>query len=267
MRPETYPPPRQHLDRQSVSLVFFLAAIVTAFVLLLARLCFADTQTDASISPPNWQGWILIGWPVLTALSSLLVKVLDKTSWGHAFFSALAGLGIDLPKTLDAIKRMLSGTARTAAGIASKTMIVIALLTFTASSTSCTPAQAADIINTIAQLLAYAGNFISGAQAVWSVTISPFLRGDVKAKADAQFARGVQAVTDLVAATQEALAAARVANTPPPDVSQLVTNLQAAVLDLAKIVEMYAQPAMTSVRSGAAVSSLTRQAQVIAAWR
>jgi hypothetical protein len=78
----------------------------------------------------NWQTWLLLGWPVLTALASIGAQALDKTKWGHAVLSLLASLGIDLPKLLDAIKRAISPAARAAAG---KT---IALLLFVALSLS-----------------------------------------------------------------------------------------------------------------------------------
>jgi hypothetical protein len=54
------------------------------------------------------QAFLLLLWPIVTAAASLICKVLDETSRGHAFLSTLAGLGVDIPKIIDAIGRLIS---------------------------------------------------------------------------------------------------------------------------------------------------------------
>lgn len=56
----------------------------------------------------TWQAYALLAWPLITALASMGYALLDKTSKGHAVLSFLAGLGLDLPKLLDALKRIVA---------------------------------------------------------------------------------------------------------------------------------------------------------------
>lgn len=48
-------------------------------------------------------------WTVLTAAVSVAVRALDAFPRAHAVLSLLAGLGLDVPKVLDALKRILTG--------------------------------------------------------------------------------------------------------------------------------------------------------------
>ena len=57
----------------------------------------------------NWQQYLPLIYPLVTALASLIYPVLDKTTWGHAAFSFLASLGLDLPKVWGALIRLLPG--------------------------------------------------------------------------------------------------------------------------------------------------------------
>lgn len=52
--------------------------------------------------------WIVL-WPALTAAASLGYQALEHDTRGHAVLSALASLGLDLPKLWDALGRMLTG--------------------------------------------------------------------------------------------------------------------------------------------------------------
>lgn len=56
--------------------------------------------------------WFLVVllWPLITALASLLYGRLDHLPRWHAFFSLLAGMGFDIPKILDAIGRWINRT-------------------------------------------------------------------------------------------------------------------------------------------------------------
>lgn len=67
------------------------------------------------------QPYVLLAWPVVTALASLAYTALDKTSRGHAFLSGLASLGLDLPKLLDALRRLVAGSGKGGGSVTSLT--------------------------------------------------------------------------------------------------------------------------------------------------
>ncbi len=54
------------------------------------------------------QTLLLILWPTLTAVASLVYKTLDADTRAHAVFSFLASIGIDIPKIFDAIGKMIT---------------------------------------------------------------------------------------------------------------------------------------------------------------
>lgn len=47
-------------------------------------------------------------WPVVSALCSLAYTKLDEYPRAHAFLSALAAAGLDLPKLLVMVRRLLT---------------------------------------------------------------------------------------------------------------------------------------------------------------
>jgi hypothetical protein len=51
---------------------------------------------------------LLILWPTLTGVASLVYKMLDADTRAHAVFSFLASIGIDIPKIIDAVGRMIT---------------------------------------------------------------------------------------------------------------------------------------------------------------
>lgn len=59
------------------------------------------------------QAFLLIVWPSLTALASLVYKLLDETTRGHAFFASLAALGIDLPRLWEKLSQLFTGSSGT----------------------------------------------------------------------------------------------------------------------------------------------------------
>jgi hypothetical protein len=133
-------------------------------------------------------------------------------------------------------------------------------VTMAASVPGCTPAQAANVIDTIDSYLRYVSTFVQGAQVVWSV-IAPLL-GTSQAAATAEFNRALASLTDAQVATEDALAAARAANQATPDLSAFLTSIQAAVAQVMDVVQKYSKPAGV----GASVSTLAHQATVIASW-
>lgn len=75
----------------------------------------------------NWQMFLPLLYPLITAIASLIYPVLDKNKYAHAFFSFLAALGIDLPKVWSAVVRMLPGVAGAGARAAMKLLPFVAL--------------------------------------------------------------------------------------------------------------------------------------------
>jgi hypothetical protein len=55
------------------------------------------------------QALMLLAWPALTAVASLIYTQLDKDTRIHAALSFLASIGVDLPKLWDALGRLLTG--------------------------------------------------------------------------------------------------------------------------------------------------------------
>lgn len=68
-------------------------------------------------------------WVVIPSLAQLGMNAFDKTSYGHAILTVLAGYGINLPQVLDGLKRFMAK----ALGIT----IVGALLLLVVSTTGC----------------------------------------------------------------------------------------------------------------------------------
>jgi hypothetical protein len=55
------------------------------------------------------QALLLILWPSVTALLSIIYKLFDQNTRAHAFFSFLAAIGVDIPKVIDALGRLFGG--------------------------------------------------------------------------------------------------------------------------------------------------------------
>lgn len=75
--------------------------------------------------PTNFWGYVVVAWPIITAVASLIYPLLDETKWGHAALSFLAALGLDLPKLFNALQRLFGPSA---AAKASKTLALLLLL-------------------------------------------------------------------------------------------------------------------------------------------
>jgi hypothetical protein len=98
---------------------------------------------------------LLILWPTVTALASLVYKALDADTRAHAVFSFLASIGVDIPKIIDAVGRMITPPnsppkpPSPPAGLAVFAMFLLSATTVigiggvTITTTSCTPAQQA----------------------------------------------------------------------------------------------------------------------------
>jgi hypothetical protein len=89
---------------------------------------------------------LILFWPTLTGLASLGVQLLDATSRGHAVLSFLAAIGVDIPKIIDAIGRMItppsSKPPSPPAGLAVFAFVVIggvAGISSIVAVSSCTP--------------------------------------------------------------------------------------------------------------------------------
>ena len=52
--------------------------------------------------------WVVLLWPILSALASLVYGRLNEYPRWHAFFSLMAAAGIDIPKILDAVGRWIN---------------------------------------------------------------------------------------------------------------------------------------------------------------
>jgi hypothetical protein len=154
---------------------------------------------------------------------------------------------------------------RTAAGRLGAIALIASCLGGTATVTSCTPAQAANVISTIEGYLQYVTTFIQVAEGVWSV-ISPLLGASVAPTANAQFAKAINDVTDACAALEDALAAAQAANNPSPNLSALVANCVSAVNEVVAAISQYNTPATPSTKSGASLSTLQHMQSVIGSW-
>jgi hypothetical protein len=125
------------------------------FLVLVQHVAFA--QGAVTVVPTGWQGWALLAYPLLTALASLLAKLVEakwgQTAWLHAFLSVFASLGIDLPTFFAMIYRTFSTGARqkaaAAAAIAKTAVSVMAVVLVARSLTACAqlPAVVDDVAN------------------------------------------------------------------------------------------------------------------------
>lgn len=73
---------------------------------------------------------LVIVWPALTAVASLLYTLADKSPRTHGALSTLAGLGIDLPKVWEALGRLVTGSTVKIAGV----VLFVIGLSFTSSA-------------------------------------------------------------------------------------------------------------------------------------
>lgn len=128
----------------------------------------------------------------------------------------------------------------------------------------CTAAQAANVISTIEGYLQYVSTFVSVAQGIWAV-ISPLLGASVAPSANAQFAKAITDVNDASVAMQDALAAARAANNPSPDLTVLVAQCTAAVDEVAAAIAQYTAPA--SGRATVDLTEVQHMQSAIHGWR
>jgi hypothetical protein len=118
----------------------------------------------------------------------------------------------------------------------------------------------------ISQFFTYVGTFIQAAQALWSI-ISPLLAVDVRAKADAEFARAIQATTDAQAAGEELVAAAVNGTGPTPNIAAIIASIQTAAAQIYAVIQLYSQPVSGAPRVGVALAGVAHQAKIIAAWK
>jgi hypothetical protein len=121
-------------------------AIVASFALFAFSAWAQDTPAPAApIVPANWQGWVLLAWPVIGSVASLLAQLLSKTSIGHQLFAGLAAIGLDVPTLLASIWRMISSASRAtygkrAAAAAAVAPVVLGIMVFFCG---CSPAAQA----------------------------------------------------------------------------------------------------------------------------
>lgn len=151
--------------------------------------------------------------------------------------------------------RSLLGTAAT-----------FALFAFSATgSVGCGP-QVQGWLATISQFLSYVTTFIQGANALWAI-ISPLLTVDIRAKADLEFARAIQATTDAQAAGEELVAAAVNGTGPAPDVGAIIAAVQTAAAQIYAVISLYSKPVSVAPRVSTVMAGVEHQYRVIAAWR
>jgi hypothetical protein len=131
--------------------------------------------------------------------------------------------------------------------------------------TACTAAQAANIISTLESYLQYVSTFVSIAQGIWAV-ISPLLGSNVAPAANAQFNKAITDVQDASVAMEDALAAARVANNPNPNLSALVANCTSAVDEVAAAIAQYGAPSASTSKVGDQITTLEHMRVAIHGW-
>lgn len=160
---------------------------------------------------------ILLLWPIVTALISLVYNKLDGIPRVHAFLAVLVKAGVDLPAILDALKRILTGQsapAQRAAKVARealaqsvlKTLSVLCLLVLVACAQAipaavagapCVATVIQDAISgmTVAQIVAAAGpGCVKDAEDVFTILLGssePKLAG-TRALGEARAARGIR---------------------------------------------------------------------------
>jgi hypothetical protein len=123
---------------------------------------------------------------------------------------------------------------------------------------------------TITSLLQYVSSFIAGVQAIWNL-ILPFLPTSSQSQASSDFSNAVFTLEQSVAALEDALRAAATAQTPNPDLSQFVANVQGAVQAVMEIITKWqtssALAGSSSKLAGNQITELQRQAAVIKNWK
>ena len=137
------------------------------------------------------------------------------------------------------------------------------------AAAACTPAQAANVISTIEGYLQYIGTFVSVAQGIWAV-ISPLLGPSAAPAANAQFQKAVNDVNDAAVAMEDVLSAARIANSPNPNVAALVAQCTAAVDAVVSAITQYSAPSSAFAASSptrANLSTLSHMQSTIHGWR
>jgi hypothetical protein len=125
-----------------------------------------------------------------------------------------------------------------------------------AGASACTPAQAANVISTIEGYLQYVTTFIQVAQGIWAV-ISPLLGPDAAPAANEKFNTAVQALNDASVGMEDALAAARIANNPNPNLSALIAQCTAAADQVVAVIALYSAPAPAAAAATSARGSLS----------
>ena len=114
----------------------------------------------------------------------------------------------------------------------------------------------------VSSFIQYVLTFLQGAVALWNA-IFPLIPTASQAKAQLDFNNSVYTVEQALAAAEDAVRAAAAAHQANPDFSAVITNVQAAVAALMKIVQAWqgTQPAV------ATTTDISRQAGVIANWK
>jgi hypothetical protein len=145
-------------------------------------------------------------------------------------------------------------------------LLIAACLSAVALTTACTAAQWASFVTVSTTLATYVLAFLSNAQAAWAL-ILPLL-GSAAPDADKVFQNAVITVANAVAAMQNAVQAATLAQQPTLDISALMQDVKNAVSSLMVIYNQYKVTTPAAARVAAAsYDTLDAHARAIAAWR
>jgi hypothetical protein len=121
---------------------------------------------------------------------------------------------------------------------------------------------------TVSALVQYVQGFITTAQTFWNMFIAPSL-GENSASATATFNNLIVTAGNALAALEDAVQAAVLAQQPNPNFAQLIAAVQDAVAQIFATIQKWQPASQTAERAAsfaAANDSLTHQAKQIAAW-
>lgn len=96
--------------------------------------------------PPS-AATVLLFWPILSGLISLVYGYLDGMPRVHAVLSLFVKAGLDLPGILDAVHRFLTGLTPAQKAAMAKVAAVLLVFGVVLSTSACTPAQTAVLSN------------------------------------------------------------------------------------------------------------------------
>ncbi len=126
----------------------------------------------------------------------------------------------------------------------------------------CTAAQWANFVTLATQFATYVLTFLTGAKGAWAL-ILPLLGTDAPA-ADKAFQKALVTAADAVAALQDAIKVATLAQQPSPDLIALMDAVKDAISNVMVIVNQYRAQAM---QVGVSYDALNAHARAIAAWQ